>query len=400
MPRDPTPVVRSYLVLLRLPGAAGFVGAGLVARLPIAMRSVGCVLMVSALTGSYALAGAVAATLVLSQAAVAPVVGRLVDRRGQAPIIYGALAVNVVGTPLLVGLAVAGAPLWTLPPAAVLAGVSALPMGSLARARWSAAAAGTPHVASAYALESVLDEVIYVTGPVLVTALAVGVFPGAGLLGALVLYVLGGIALALQRGTEPPRHEPARSSGRIASPGLLLVLVLGLLTGTYFGDLDVSMIAFAGEHGGLGPAGLLMAMIAAGSLVSGLVYGAVHWRASTGRRTVIAALGLAVGTVPLLLAGSVPVMAACAALAGLAASPLLICSYTLVQELVPARSRTEGFAWLSSAITLGMALGSAVAGGLVDLGGSPAALLLGVGCTAAGFLTALARSAGRHEGAF
>jgi len=98
-------LVRTYWTLLRLPGAAGFAGAGFVARLPIAMRSVGCVLMVSALTGSFTLAGAVAGVLTLSQAAIAPIVGRLVDQRGQYRIIMTALPVNILGTVALALLA-------------------------------------------------------------------------------------------------------------------------------------------------------------------------------------------------------------------------------------------------------------------------------------------------------
>ncbi len=188
-------LVRTYWTLLRLPGAAGFAGAGFVARLPIAMRSVGCVLMVSALTGSFALAGAVAGVLTLSQAAIAPIVGRLVDQRGQYRIIMTALPVNILGTVALALLARHEAPVWTLFPAAAVAGVSALPVGSLVRARWSAAAAGMPHLSGAYALEGVADELIYVAGPMLVTALAVSVNPVAGLLGALVLYVAGSVDL-------------------------------------------------------------------------------------------------------------------------------------------------------------------------------------------------------------
>jgi len=383
--------VRTYLMLLRLPGAAGFVTAGFVARLPIAMRSVGCILMVSALTGSFALAGAVAAVLVLAQAAVAPAVGRLVDRDGQAKVIWVAIGINTLGTVALAVLAV-HAPVWTLFPAAVVAGVSALPIGSLARARWSAVAAGSPLLSSAYALEGVLDEVIYIAGPILVTALAVGVSPVAGVLGALVLYVLGGAFLAAQRGTEPVIHELRQDGGKgsIGSSGLFILLFVYLVAGVFFGSFDVALIAFAKENGAYGSAGLLLGLLATGSLCSGLVFGIVNWRVGPERRLLFATMGLAVGTIPLIFADSVLVMAGLTVIAGLAVSPILITANSLVEVLVPRRSLTEGFAWLSSAITLGMALGSAAGGGLVDVGGSAAALLLGVSSAAVAFLTTLA----------
>lgn len=386
--------MRTYWTLLRLPGAAGFVTAGFLARLPIAMRSVGCILMISALTGSFALAGAVAAALTLPQAAVAPAVGRLVDRRGQFSIIRLALAANVLGTAGLVLLAGYQAPHWTLFPAAVLAGVSALPMGSLSRARWSSAAAGSPHLSSAYALESVLDEVIYITGPMLVTALAVAVAPVAGLLGALALYVAGAAGLAVQRSTEPPTHEhhSRKSDGRgsIRSAGLFVLLFVYLMTGTFFGSFDVALIAFAKEHDAIGFAGVLLALLAVGSLCSGLAFGVVTWRIGYERRLLFATLGLAVGTIPLAFVDSILVMAVLTVAAGLAVSPILISANSLVEVMVPRRSLTEGFAWLSCSVTLGMALGSAAGGALADLGGSLAALLLGICCAATGFLATLA----------
>lgn len=362
------------------------------ARLPNAMRSVGCILMVSALTGSFALAGAVAASLTLSQAVVAPAIGRLVNRRGQASVIWFTLMINVLGTVGLVLLAGCQAPLWTLFPASVLAGVSVLPMGSLARSRWSSVAAGSPDLSSAYALESVLDEVSYVAGPILVTALVMGVSPVAGLLGALALYVAGGAGLAVQRRTEPATHadNTHNDNGTIRSLGLFILLFTCLVTGVFFGSFDVALIAFTKEHGAIGSVGVLLASLAVGSLCAGVAFGAVTWQVRPERRLLFATLGLAVGATGLVFADSVPVVAALAVVAGLAVSPIFISASSLVQVMVPGRSLTEGFAWLSSSVMLGVALGSAAGGGLVDLGGSTAALLLGVGCAAVGFLATLA----------
>ena len=143
----------------------------------MSMRGLGCVLMLVALTGSYGLAGAVTATLMLSQALTDPWLGRLADRRGQRRLLVLALAAHSSGTLLLVLAAQAGAPARTLVPAAALSGAAVLPVGSLVRARWAGLVGGTPALDTAFALESVLDEAVFVVGPVLVTALAVGVAP-------------------------------------------------------------------------------------------------------------------------------------------------------------------------------------------------------------------------------
>ena len=51
--------IASYRRVLGQPGALVFSASGLVARLPMAMVSLGIVLLVSDRTGSYSLAGAV-----------------------------------------------------------------------------------------------------------------------------------------------------------------------------------------------------------------------------------------------------------------------------------------------------------------------------------------------------
>src|SRR5215211_7004098 len=123
-------MLKTYRSLLSIPRARAFVLAGFVARLSISMRALGSVLMVSELTGSYALAGAVAGAALLSEAVAAPRLGRLVDRYGQRRVLLMALAVHSVGTLALVFSAQFSAPSWTLFASAALSGAAALPVWS------------------------------------------------------------------------------------------------------------------------------------------------------------------------------------------------------------------------------------------------------------------------------
>src|SRR3712207_7455795 len=241
-------VLKTYRSLLSIPHARAFVLAGFVARLSISMRALGSVLMVSLLTGSYGLAGAVAAAALLGEAVAAPRLGRLVDRYGQRRVLLMALAVHSVGTLALVFSAQLSAPAWTLFATAALSGAAALPVGSLVRARWSALLGGSPVLEAAFALESTLDELIFVLGPVLVTALALGLTPGAGLLGALLLTTVGSLALALQRRTQPaPAGVRERSdTPAIRRPGLQVLVATFVAAGAIFGTLDVAVGAVAG----------------------------------------------------------------------------------------------------------------------------------------------------------
>jgi MFS family permease len=373
-------MLKTYRSLLRIPHARAFVLAGFVARLSISMRALGAVLMVSELTGSYGLAGAVAAAALLGEAVAAPRLGRLVDRYGQRRALLISLAVHSAGTLALVISAQLSPPNWMLLATATLSGAAALQVGSLVRARWSALVGGSPALETAFALESTLDELIFVLGPVLVTALALGVAPGAGLLGALVLTIVGSIALALQRRTEPPpagvRDRSERSAMGI--PGLRVLVATFVAAGAIFGTLDVAMVAFAGQVGSPAAAGTLLALIAAGSLLAGLGYGSRRWQWSLDKRFVASVVVLWVGTLPLVLAPSVALMAPAAILAGVAIAPTLIAGFTLVQKLVPSEALTEGLNWTITALGVGAAVGAWTAGLIADSAGGRSAFLVAV----------------------
>jgi MFS family permease len=373
-------MLETYRSLLSIPHARAFVLAGFVARLSISMRALGAVLMISQLTGSYGLAGAVAAAALLGEAVAAPRLGRLVDRFGQRRVLLLSLAVHSVGTFALVISAQLSAPNWVLLATAALSGAAALQVGSLVRARWSALVGDSPVLEAAFALESTLDELIFVLGPALVTALALGVAPGAGLLGALVLTIVGSLGLALQRRTEPPlagvRDLSERSA--ISTPGLRVLVGTFVAAGVIFGTLDVAMVAFTGQVGAPAAAGPLLALVAAGSLLAGLAYGARSWRWPLDKRFVASVVVLWGGTVPLALAPSVALMTPASILAGVAIAPTLIAGFTLVQKLVPSGALTEGLNWMITALGVGAAVGAWTAGLIADGAGGDTAFLIAV----------------------
>ncbi|HEY9388633.1 MAG TPA: MFS transporter, partial [Mycobacteriales bacterium] len=192
-----------YRTLLATPGARAFVVAGVVGRFPLSMLGLGTVLLVSGLTGSYGLAGAVSATLAVSSSVAAPVAGSLSDRRGQRPVLLVGLALHVLGVVGLVLAALGHAPVWTYFPAAVLAGAATPQIGAFVRARWTALVGGTPALHTAFSLESVLDEFVFVVGPVLVTFLSLRWWAPAGVVAATALAAVGSSLLAAQRGSAP-----------------------------------------------------------------------------------------------------------------------------------------------------------------------------------------------------
>lgn len=374
-------MVGPYRGLFAAPGVKGFVIAGLIGRMPMSMLGIGVILLIEALTDSFAMAGAVAATVNVSYAVAAPLTGRLVDRFGQARVI---IPLTLTQGAALTGLMLCAefrAPSWALFATGVVTGASSVSLGSLVRARWSHLLAGSPGLHAAFSFESVADEIVFVAGPALVTALATMVNPYAGLIVALVCTVGGTLAFAAQRGTEPPvRPYDRRSGSPITIPGVVLLSCVFLAMGSVFGSLDLITVAFAEEHGAKPAAGLLLAAIACGSLVSGLWYGARQWKISLRRRFVRALGVFALGLSPIILIGDVRVMAPALFLAGLAISPTIITGYTLIERLVPANLLTEGMAWLSTAIGFGVALGGWAGGRLTDAFGASNAYAFSFGC--------------------
>lgn len=384
----------SYRRVLARPGAFAFSSAALVARLPISMVGLGIVLLVEERTGSYGLAGTVAAVFVLAEAAFAVLHGRWVDHFGQARVLP--LAISVFGAGLaLMMLAVEQdwARLWTYVFAAV-AGASLPQVGASVRTRWSHLLDEPADKQTAFALEAVLDEVVFVVGPVVVTLLATSWHPVAGLSFAVASGVLGTFALAVQRRTEPPAGRASPAAERSPMPWrLVLPLALVCLTlGALFGAAEVTTVAFAEEQGARWVAGWLLAAWSFGSLVAGLVTGAVVWRSGPDVRLRWGSAAMALAMAPLAFVSSVPLMAVVLLVGGLAIAPTLISAMTMVEQGVAPGRLTEGMAVLHTGIVAGVAPGASIAGFVVDHHGASAAYAVAL---AGGILGALAAQTAR-----
>jgi predicted MFS family arabinose efflux permease len=250
-------------------------------------------------------------------------------------------------------------------------------LGSMVRARWSGLLADSPRqLGTAYALESVVDEVIFVIGPAMVTLLATEVQPAAGVITATVLCVAGTLTLAAQTGTEPAAHPAVkRTAGekpgpRLPASGLATLAPAFVFIGSMFASIDVSTVAFAQQHGHKPLAGFLLGTYALGSAIGGIWYGSRSWRAPLERRFVITLCMTVAGVATFWsLPGLLP-LDLVIFFAGMTMAPTLIAGFGLIVRQSPPGRRTEGMTWLSSAVSVGVAAGSAIAGHLVDAGGA------------------------------
>ncbi|AYR21636.1 MFS transporter [Alcaligenes faecalis] len=370
-------MAQPYRELFAAPGTRGFALAGLLARIPLPMIGIGIITMLSQLRGSYALAGAVSATFVLTYALVSPQVSRWVDQRGQSRVLPLATAISVLGLLLLLGASWWQAPDWILFAGAVLAGFMPS-MSAMVRARWTAIYRGQDRLQTAYSLETVLDEVTFIAGPPLSVGLAVLVFPQAGVLAAALLLVAGVSALLLQKGSEPPiqvQEQGSRPSVlRLNSVRLLALLMVAM--GVIVGTVDIVSVAFAEQMGQPGAASLVLSAYALGSCVAGLVFGGLKLNIPLHRLLLLGGLATAATTLPLWLVASVAQLAGAVLLAGLFFAPTMIVAMSLVERVVPEQQLTEGMTWLLAGLNIGVAMGAAASGQMVDQGGASSGFLV------------------------
>jgi MFS family permease len=371
-------VANPYLQVLRTPHAWPMVLAAFIGRLPLSMVGLGCVLLVASETGSYGLGGAVAAAGAVTTALAGPVLGRWADSHGQRRVLLPVLGVFVVAGVTFLFAVKDDWPLVIVFASAGLAGACIPPVSSMIRVRWTHLLRGSPRLPTALAMESVVDEFVFIVGPVLVTFLSTTGHATSGVVTAFTLAAVGALLFAAQRRTEPPptEHEHRNGPSAMRTPGLRVLFVVGAAVGAILGTLEIALVAFADAADAKPMSGVLIAGLAVGSMASGIGWGIMHWRLPLRHRLAGVLVLLTVLSIPLTLVRDIWLMVPFVVLAGISLSPSLISSFTLAELLVPRSAVTEAFTWIGTALGLGVAIGASAAGKIVDVWGANAAFLV------------------------
>jgi MFS family permease len=371
-------VANPYLQVLRIPHAWPMVLAAFIGRLPLSMVGLGSVLLVADETGSYGLGGAVAATGAVTTALAGPLLGRFADSHGQRRVLLSVLVVFVASGVTFLAAVKDDWPLGVVFASAGLAGACIPPVSSMIRVRWTHLLRGSHRLPTALAMESVVDEFVFILGPVLVTFLSTTGHATSGVVTAFALATVGSLLFAAQGRTEPPptSHEHRNGPSAMRTPGLRVLFVVGAAVGAVLGTLQISLVAFADELDVKAMSGVLIAGLAVGSMASGIGWGTVRWRHPLRHRLAVVLVLLTVLSIPLLLVDDVWLMVPFVVVAGLAVSPSLISSFTLAEVLVPRSAVTEAFTWIGTALGLGVAIGASVAGKIVDVSGANTSFLV------------------------
>jgi predicted MFS family arabinose efflux permease len=171
------------------------------------------------------------------------------------------------------------------------------------------------------------------------------------------------------------------------------VLTLALTSvppGIGLGMCELAIPGFAYDHGAAHKAGLLLAAWSAASAAGGLIYGVIP-RPPLQRVHIAVTVALPLTILPLAVAPSLGVFALLVLPAGAFIAPLLATRNELIGWVAPPDARTEAYTWPQTAFVGGLAIGNAIAGGVVEGAGPAAAFLVAAAIAAAGAVIAIAR---------
>ena len=382
---EPRGFLAPYADVFAIPRAWRFSVAGIIGRMPMSMYGLGTVLLISAGTGRYGLAGTVSAAGAIGGAVCAPQLGRLVDRLGQHRVLIPVCVIFALSVAGLVAAVTLRAPDWTLFLCGIAGGATMPQTGPMARARWSVLLAGSPRLHTAFSVESVADELCFVVGPAAVTLLATQVHPAAGVTCAALCALGGSLWFASQRSTEPPvvsavvprgDDPPVRAASgartrrarraRLAAPGLVVLIPVYLFLGAMFVAIDLSTVDFAARSGHKPLAGFILGCYALGSATGGLWYGSRNWHAPAARRLAVTLSLTVAGVCTFWAMPGLLVLAPVIYLCGLTIAPTLIAGYSLIESTALPGRATEAMSWLSTGISVGLAIGATAVGFILD----------------------------------
>ncbi|MCC5949438.1 MAG: MFS transporter [Nitriliruptoraceae bacterium] len=387
--------MRAYRDLFAHPRARWPLLSSMVARLTQGMIIIAIVYLLRRESYSFTAAGIVTAAHQVGLGVGAPIQGRLVDRFGQVRVLVPDALVYLLGTIAIAVLAASGAAVGAIAVVAACAGAVLPPVGPCSRVLMSSLFPTGRMRETAFAVTSIAVELGYVIGPLIAIGIAEAIRPDLAVVAAGVFAAVGTLGYAstssARRFVVTAPVGPRVSALRV--PGLRLLMAAFGAIAVVFGALDVVVPAVAELIARPSDAGWLLACIAAGSVVGGLVYGGRVWSGTpvSRLRRVIVALAVGMFLLPVATA-SVPAFAVTLALAGVFLAPTTIIAFQLIDDLAIRGTQTEAQAWTQTAVVIGVAIGAALSGAAVDLVGPAASFLAAAGSVSVGAIVILAGS--------
>jgi MFS family permease len=378
-----------YAALLEAREMRLTIAASTIGRLPIGITGLAVLLLVQTATESFVRGGAATACYVIGLAVAAPALGRLIDRTGPRRTLLACSVAFPAALACLVAAVQAGSHALLILALGAAAGAAFPPITVCMRTYFKQRLHDDTLLNTAYSLESVLIELIFIVGPMIVALFVAAASPAAAVLFAAATGSIGTLLFLRSPPLRSWRIEPRTAPsllGPLAQTGFPSLVGIVLCYSTAFGLLEIGMTAYATEKGNAALAGVLLGLMSAGSALGGIAYGSRSWHLPLMRQFALMLALMGVGLLVLALPWAPWPFAVLSFFAGVVMAPALIIQSMLVAKTARSEHMTEAFTWSASALLCGVGIGMAAGGGLLEYW--PSATVL-----AAGAVTALAAAA-------
>ncbi len=358
------------------------------------MDALAIILFVQSVDGRYTIAGSLTAVAALVTVISSPLWSKAADHFGQRIVLSTAIPIRIFAIVTFISLVMNGAPVWSWFAAIFLAESASVSIGSMTRRRWAHVLGGDKKdvLSTSYTFESLLDEFIYILGPVVTTAVVAAIAPSAGLILGVLFLLVGAPLLISHRNSDPGvehRHVGTKLKSVFRNQKLQAVAIPLTIAGGAFSAVNICVVAFSEEKGAKSVSGVLLGIWAVGGAVSALINGSITWKISHGARYVGYMVGMALVSFSFPFINNFYVLGLALFLQGLCIAPLLPNGLSLVTDSVSPSQMTQAITLATAGIPLTGSLSSFLSGVVIDNYGASTALWLPFGFLACSCLAML-----------
>ncbi|MDR3152253.1 MAG: MFS transporter [Bifidobacteriaceae bacterium] len=369
-------MLKVYKKIFQTKNTKQFAFIGIISRFPQPIYQMAILFVSYHYTSSWIIPAALSSTVALSYALAIPFLASLVDKYGQSYVILRLTIVYLISITGIIGAFVFYLPYPFLFLFAATSGISQYYYGSLTRTRWNWLIKNPKLLHTAYAFEGAADDFVFILGPVIGVILATGPQP---IISLIIIFFIAGIGNLLfwsLKSTEPPiikiKAEIIEKNKTLAKPvitihGASFCIAVACILGINFGLVDVVISAIYTNSGQASLSGFILAIGSISSLISGLLYGLIHINMPQTKRMLILTIAATLILANYIyLYNNIYLIPLIIFLSSFVIAPIFTCLNILMKDIVPDARLTQGFSWISSAVNLGIATGSLIAGITID----------------------------------
>ena len=373
-----------YRKLFAVPGALRFSIAGSIARLPISMTLLSITFVIVHVKHSYTLAGTVSTGAALISTVFSPTWSRFADRLGQRKVLRFTIPFYIIFDLIFLIAISKHAPTYIWMTAIFLAEVFLPNVGGLIRRRWLwVLSDDRVQINTAYSYEALMDEIIFIVGPIVASSAATFISPAAGMIMGFSFMAVGTTLFISQRSTEPAPFKKNESGDHgfvLAMPVVQAVFFPFIFLGAFFSSTNLAVVGYSQQHHDAPYTGLVLAIWAAGSGVAAIFNGSIKCRLKDASRFRINLGAILILSLPFFFIHSMVILSIALFISGIGVAPLIVAGYNVAEKSVPPEKVTETLSWVIAGLSLGGALPGTFTGHIIDSQGASKAFIVPIAC--------------------